>query len=239
MVPKLTSRCYVVTGASGTLGSALIKLIKAGDEEAPVLEVHRCISVQNSDPSKICIDLARLDLSALNSALTFIEPYDTVVLVHLAAEHNTDLDVHEIFNVNYFSVVKLCEIIEAFCLKTQSTLQCVFALSGTAFSPEVQKPGYSASKAALYNYVKYRLKIKSFNSITCGIFLGPFKSDLWDENRMTKWKPVTQTFRRCFSASSKAEIIFRKIEKKHSGLYIHPTVFISIAVSIRQFLIRR
>ena len=209
---------YFVTGASGALGKELIRKIKNEREPTPIIEILRTKSDQIVHQSQIYMDLKDFDTRALALTLEYLQPQDKIVLILLAAESDQDSNARDVFQINYFSAVQICEIFDMFCERNKIPLQIIFALSGAAFTPDIKKPSYSASKAALYNYVKYRLKIRNSYSLTCGIFLGPFRSKLWDVDRMKKFFFIA-LFRRHFTTTSKANLILRKIDNKKAPIY--------------------
>ena len=230
---------YFVTGASGALGKELVRKIRNEREPAQVIEILRVKSEQIVNESQIYMDLKAFDSKTLALTIDYLKPQKKIVLVLLAAGSDQDSNALDIFQINYFSAIQICDVFDTYCERNKIPLQCIFALSAVALTPHIQKPFYSASKAALYNYVKYRLKIKNSYSITCGIFLGPFRSKLWDVDRMKKFSSITLLFRRNFTSTSKAKLILKKIDNEKSGIFYHPTSLFNMLVSFSQVMTRR
>ena len=229
---------YFVTGATGALGKELIRVIKNERESVHVVEILRTKSDQVFDQSQFYMDLKDFDARALALTLENIQPQEKIVLILLAAGSDQDSNALEIFQINYFSAVQICEIFDMYCERNKVPLQIIFALSGTALNPDIKKPNYSASKAALYNYVKYRLKTRNSYSLTCGIFLGPFRSKLWDDDRMKKYFFIA-LFKKHFTTTSKAFLILRKIDDNKAGIFYHPTTILNILLAFSQIVTRR
>lgn len=234
---------YLVFGANGSLGKELVELLSRAKPEdfifagyregAQNLELPNLMNVKYFNFDFVSTGPFRIEdlkLKELNLS--------KIVLLHCVAEADSDYSKpHDLYLVNYLKPIQISQSVRDFCLKSKIELHCVFVLSSVGIYPEAHLVHYSASKAALLNYTFAMMDAKVKDFYLYGIFTGPFRSRLWDEERMRKFV-FTQKLNFLFQPENKAKKILKIVDRQRSGLYLNPSIFLAFVKAMCRFSVR-
>ncbi|SDW10108.1 SDR family NAD(P)-dependent oxidoreductase [Paenibacillus sp. CF384] len=192
---NLKDKVAVVTGASKGIGLAIAEQFL--NEGAKVVAVSRSLSAElkqlmaTNKVIHVPMDVAAAkDVKEISSKL--IEPFGRIdILVNNAGAidtrkgigfmNTTNEDWEELYNLNFFSVVRFTQAVVPHLLKQKHT-SIVNISSVNAYLPEVTYPIYGTTKAAMNNLTKLlAAELGSQQIRVNSISPGPVKTDMWTE----------------------------------------------------------
>lgn len=206
-------------GSTSVLCHDIVEKILESNTNNSIFGIGRKHSKNIPLSNFIKIDMLNRVQSQFSNLEEVINKYDEIYLFALAATLDTStLTNSEILQINYVGIIDVIELFERICIDKQVVLNSVLILSSTALLPNKKVPQYSASKAALFNYAKFKLNNKHYSHKFFGIFVGPFKSPLWDDSRMKKLGFLSKS-NLFFNSKIEANRVWKIISRRSSGIF--------------------
>tara|TARA_Y100001935_G_scaffold167615_1_gene138073 strand:+ start:5494 stop:6174 length:681 start_codon:yes stop_codon:yes gene_type:complete len=192
------NQVYVLTGCSSGLGYSLLK--KLLNENKKVVGISRNIgnASEFEDLENFVFlqhDLANKSFSEVEKKLTFDDNVDIYLILNAAnfifegEKLLDDKKLYELFEINYFSNVKLVN----FFMK-QNLRRCMIINSISGLESQPGQFQYSASKHSLQSFgenLSCLSKNKKFDVMN--INPGGMNTELWDKTKLLK-KEITNNF---------------------------------------------
>ena len=222
----------IVFGSTGVLGRQIVLTLK--DSNEVVIEINR----RKSNSGQISIDLAdQISHDFFQELKNLLNDVDEVTIYFAAVandlQYQSDISIHR---VNFINPKLIADFLEEYCILKNITLKLVFFLSSVDIYPSSKIPNYSASKAALKNYILGKLSLVHIGINYYGIYTGPFKSPMWDPIRMQKYENILKVIRYPVEPKDKIKRIMGIISKNHNTIKYDLSHYFHLAIMFKQVI---